>query len=336
MKTPNEDTEEPRYSLVESEHDADGATFARDIADGLSRSPRSLPCRYIYDDTGSKLFEEICTLPEYYLTRAERSILVEWAPDFSSQFEEDITLIELGSGSAEKTRVIIEALLEHQESLTYVPIDIAREALDASANTLVDEYPRLRVHAIAGEYESALATLKEKQSRPRLIMWLGSSVGNLHKPDAARFLSRLKGEMRNGDRMLIGIDLRKDRERLESAYNDSQGVTARFSLNLLARINRELGGNFVLDQFEFNVRYHEDSGSVESYLRSCCDQEVFIEAIGETFSFVNDELIHTEDSYKYSFDEIDLLARESGMRCDKRWLDREGLFSLNLFAPRPN
>lgn len=335
MKTSDRKPGNPRYQLIESNPEPEGGTFAADVADGLATRPRSLPCRYIYDEVGSKLFEEICTLPEYYLTRAERSILTKYASRFPALFAGDIELIELGSGNADKTRIVIEALLERQRTLRYVPIDIARDALDASAAALLVEYPLIEVHAIAGEYEGALATLKNNQTMPRLIMWLGSSVGNLHKPDAARFLGRLRNEMTNDDRLLIGIDLRKDRDRLERAYNDSQGVTARFSLNLLARINRELGGNFALDQFGFQVHYDEVSGSVESHLKSLCNQQVSIEALGAEYSFAADELVHTEDSYKYSLDEIEVLARDSGMTCEERWLDHEGLFSLNLFGPLP-
>ncbi len=322
-----------RFSLIDAVPGEDDASLAVEVMSGLSGAPRSLPCRFFYDDAGSALFEEICTLPEYYLTRCERRILERHAADFSSFFPGEIKLIELGSGSAEKTRLVIDALLARQKGLHFVPIDIARHSLEESAEALLANYPRLFVDAIAGEYTSALDRLSLPHDDAHLILWLGSSIGNLDRLEAMRFLERIVTTMSSQDRMLIGVDLRKDRTRLEQAYDDCQGVTARFNKNLLTRINRELGADFELEQFGFRVHYDEISGSVESRLVSLIDQEVFVRELDTSFRFSRDEPIHTEDSYKYSFDEIDELARGSGMSCDERWLDPEGLFSLNLFAP---
>lgn len=322
-----------RFQLCVHESLVEPPSFANEVEAGLSNPNKNLPCRFFYDDLGSKIFEEICELEEYYLTRVERSILLDHAVEIAERFEEDVALVELGSGSAEKTRLLIEALLDRQRSLDYIPIDISRGALEQSGKALLLEHPRLNIRAILGEYEIALSTLQESATTPRLILWLGSSVGNFHKPEAAAFLRRVEAEMRPGDRMLIGIDLRKDRQRLERAYDDSLGVTARFNKNLLVRINRELGGDFALDQFSFRARYRQDSGSVESSLVSLCDQEVAIERLGRTFVFAKDEGIHTENSYKYSLEEIDDLAREANMTCETRWLDEDALYSINLFGP---
>ena len=322
-----------RFRLTAPPANVKPPTFAEEVKAGLSATSRSLPCRFFYDPAGSKIFEEICGLDEYYLTRVERNILETHAQTLSKRFDEDIELVELGSGSAEKTRLLIESFLTKQSSLVYVPIDISQTALQESSESLLLDHPRLEVHAICGEYEAGLSILNDRRTTPRLILWLGSSIGNLHKPEAQDFLAQIRSMMGETDRMLIGIDLRKDRERLERAYDDSQGVTARFNLNLLLRINRELAGEFHLDQFKFRARYLEDSGSVKSSLVSLCDQDVAIGALNSTFHFAEGEEIHTENSYKYSIDEIDTLANGGNMHCEARWLDEDGLYTLNLFAP---
>jgi L-histidine N-alpha-methyltransferase len=322
-----------RFSLINRKASTTESSLADEIELGLGGQPKSLPCRFLYDEIGSVLFEDICRLPEYYLTRAEHGILLDRAPEIAARFTEPITLVELGSGSSEKTRLLIDAFLDHQGDLTYVPIDISRHALVAGSQPLVERRPRLHVRAIAGEYENAFEVLSQEDQMPRVILWLGSSAGNFQRSDASAFLCRVRAHLNPADCLLVGIDLRKDRERLESAYNDSQGVTARFNKNLLGRINRELGGDFDPDRFAFQARYHEDSGSVESSLLSLTEQRVKIETLGRSFEFGKGEAIHTEDSHKYSFAEIDDLAQKSDMRCEERWLDSDARFSLNLFRP---
>jgi L-histidine N-alpha-methyltransferase len=322
-----------RYRLTIPEAQIELPSFAEEVSTGLSAAERSLPCRFFYDEIGSKIFEEICDLEEYYLTRVERMLLRERASDIAGHFDQGATLVEFGSGSAEKTRVLLEALLAAQASLVYVPIDISRSAIEESAEALLREHPRLSVHAVCGEYETALTVLGNHDSTPRLVLWLGSSVGNLHKPQAAEFLIKVRAGMAASDRLLIGIDLRKSRERLERAYDDSLGVTARFNKNLLTRINRELGADFSPEQFEFRAHYHEDSGCVESSLVSLRDQSVQVAELGQSFAFQQGDKIHTENSYKYSLQEIDELAALSQMRCETRWLDDDGEYSVNLFAP---
>src|SRR5262249_20173591 len=225
------------------------AGLARDVSAGLLGFPKSLPCRYFYDAEGSRLFEAICELPEYYLTRAEREILVERAAELSARFATEVTLVELGSGSAAKTQILIEALLRRDGMLRYVPVDISREMLEETARALLARYLDLQIVAVAGEYRDGLQHLELPAGRPRLILWLGSSIGNLERREAAAFLHQVRDAMRSEDRLLVGIDLRKDRDILVPAYDDAAGVTARFNLNLLARINRELGGRFDLTRF---------------------------------------------------------------------------------------
>jgi dimethylhistidine N-methyltransferase len=328
------DTVSPRARFRLISHDAGTrlAAFVRDVRTGLSSRPKRLPCCYFYDAPGSQLFEDICEVPEYYLPRAEREILERHAPALAARFPGDVTLVELGSGNAAKTRLLIEALLARQEAVRYVPIDICRTVLEESALQLLRDYPPLDVLAIAAEYAEALPHLTTSAPGCKLILWLGSNVGNFDRSEAAAFLRRVSATMGPDDRLLVGIDLRKDRRVLERAYDDAQGVTAQFNLNLLARINRELGGRFDLGTFRHRAIYHEDLGRVEMYLDSLCDQCVRIERLDLEVRFAAGEAIHTENSYKYSPAEIAALAEGAGLRLERQWLDREQRFSENLLA----
>jgi L-histidine Nalpha-methyltransferase len=313
-------------------YDSDGhrAEFGREVEIGLTASPKRLPCRYFYDQQGSLLFEEICALPEYYLTRSEREILQERAEEFASLFAEPIAMVELGSGSAAKTRLLIEAFLRRHVSLRYVPIDISPTILEESSLALLQAYPRLEIAAVAAEYEAGLLQLQAETGRPKLILWLGSNVGNLDRPDATRFLRSVRETMTDRDRLLVGIDLRKERAVLEQAYDDPAGVTARFNLNLLARINQELGGHFDLSRFRHRAVYNEPMGRVEIFLDSLAAQRVRIEALDREIAFAAGEPIHTENSYKYSPAEILALVQTSGLDLERQWLDSERRYSVNL------
>ena len=321
-----------RYTLLESDPHAQRASFAEAVAQGLGAEPKTLPCRFLYDAHGSALFEEICRLPEYYLTRAEREILEQRADEIAACAGPCEDLVELGSGSASKTRLLIEALLRRETRLRYAPIDISRSALAESARSLLGDYPRLEIRAIAGEYEQGLRALRAGAGAPRLILWLGSNIGNFDRADAARFLTHVRDAMGERDRLLAGIDLRKGRRILERAYDDASGVTARFNLNLLARINRELGGRFDLAQFRHEAIWRAREGRVELSLVSRCDQEVAIHELDLVVKLRKGERIHTEDSFKYSLREIAEVAREAGLRVAHRWLDGGERFSLNLLA----
>ncbi|MFN0243039.1 MAG: L-histidine N(alpha)-methyltransferase [Planctomycetota bacterium] len=310
------------------------AELAREVERGLLARPKRLPCRFFYDDAGSELFEEICALPEYYLTRAEDEILRAQAAGIVASVPDDSAFVELGSGSARKTRHVIEAGLERSRSLVYIPIDISPAALAQSARELVATFPRLTVRALAAEYGEGLRLLRAESGGPMLVLWLGSNVGNFERVEAARFLTRLSLGMAADDRLLVGIDLRKDRRVLEAAYDDSAGVTARFNKNLLVRINRDLGAAFDPDSFRHVAQYDEVAGRISMYLESRVEQEVAIPALECSVRFARGERIHTEDSYKYSLREIDELARGGGFQVDATWLDDHGRFSVNLFRPR--
>lgn len=323
-----------RFSLIDRAPGRDQASFGEALLAGLGSDPKQIPCRFLYDARGSSLFEEICDLPEYYLTRAERQILEAHSDELAERFPTPITLAELGSGSSAKTRLLIEAFLGRHGKLRYVPIDISRSILEASARELLASYGDLEVRAIAGEYAEGLRHVREETERPKLLVWLGSTVGNLQREEAAGFLKEVRQSLGPIDRMLVGIDLRKARGVLEAAYDDAGGVTARFSLNLLERVNRELGGNFATERFRHRAVYHEPEGRVAIDLVSTCEQSVQVEEIGLECELSAGEPIHVEDSFKYSRDEIRALTAAAGFEVEFSWLDPAKRFSLNLLAPR--
>jgi dimethylhistidine N-methyltransferase len=322
-----------RLTVIAASTSSRLAALAHDVRAGLTNNPKHLSCCYFYDGEGSLFFEEICALPEYYLTRAEREILEARAAELASLFQACPTLVELGSGSAAKTRLLIEALLKRYQTLRYVPIDICRVMVEQSSLQLLEDYPGLEVLAIAAEYREGLRHLQAAVAGPRLILWLGSNVGNLHRPEAIRFLQEVRGTMTAVDALLVGIDLRKERPLLERAYDDSQGVTADFNLNLLDRINRELGGHFDLNAFAHRAIYNEGPGRIEMYLVSKLDQSIRIDNLDLEIPLSAGEAIHTENSYKYSLAEIASLAAGAGLRMASQWLDAQGQFSVNLLRP---
>jgi L-histidine N-alpha-methyltransferase len=323
-----------RYAWIEENRNARRESFAQAVDDGLGSEPFSLPCRFFYDAAGSELFEEICDLPEYYLTRAEHEILSRHSDEIAACCVTPLFLAELGSGSSTKTRLLIEALLRRQGKLRYVPVDISQSMLEQSSEALLADYRSLTITAIASEYRDGLRHLGKDTRLPKLIAWLGSNIGNFTRPDAQHFLSGIRDAMSADDRVLLGVDLRKDARALERAYDDARGVTARFNKNLLVRINRELGGKFDLADFRHRARVVDDGGRVEIGLvceRSC---EVRVAALGRSFRFARGDFIHTEDSTKYSEREIDALADAAALRVDARWLDPERRFCVALLAPR--
>src|SRR5579864_431312 len=265
----------PRFRLVELTAGDPRAEFGSDVRSGMTAQPKYLSCRYFYDREGSRLFEAICELPEYYLTRAETEILQNHAREIASVFKGDVTVIELGSGNAVKTRLLLETLVPGRR-VRYVPIDICRPVLEQSAADLLQRFPSLEIVAVSAEYDEALRHLQGESERPRLILWLGSNIGNFKRQEAAKFLRRIRNTMTPADRVLVGVDLRKDRAVLEAAYDDAAGVTAAFNLNLLARINHELNGNFDLCAFQHRAIYNQDLGRIEMHLVSTRDQRVTI------------------------------------------------------------
>ena len=317
--------------MTGEETEAQAADFAADVRSGLLSSPKSLPCRWFYDAEGARLFEEICELPEYDVTRTEQAILEAHKSEIAAGVPAGTALVELGSGNSQKTRLLIEEFLRRRGRLAYVPIDISRPTLEVAGKDLVARYPTLEVRAIAAEYRDGLRRLGDF-GRPgaRLVLWLGSNVGNFDRAGAARFLSELGLAFGPSDALLIGFDLRKDARTLVAAYDDAQGVTARFNLNLLARINRELGGGFDLGAFRHLATYDEALGRVQMHLVSTRRQTVPIRDLGLSVDFAAGERIHTEDSWKYSPEEIDALARVSGFKIISQWTDSRSRFAETL------
>jgi L-histidine N-alpha-methyltransferase len=306
------------------------AGLAEDVRRGLSKQPKRFLPKYFYDQLGSQLFEAICLLPEYYLTRAENEILDRYADEIVAAVDGDITLIEMGSGSASKTRLLIEALLRKQAELLFIPVDISASALDSSSRILLQSYPQLRVEAYAADYFAGLAELAKKERGRTLALFLGSNISNFDPDEALKFMRALRQVLRDGDALLLGADLKKDKGMLEAAYNDALGVTAAFNLNVLARINRELGGNFDLRAFQHRAFYNEVLGRVEIYIESTREQTVAISQLEMEVQFQAGEQIHTENSYKYDPNDIASLASATGFVHARTWLDSEARFSSNL------
>jgi dimethylhistidine N-methyltransferase len=306
------------------------AGLAEDVRRGLASQPKRFLPKYFYDQLGSQLFEAICLLPEYYLTRAENEILDRYADEIVSSVEGETTLIEMGSGSASKTRLIIEALLRKQPELLFIPVDISASALDSSSRILLQSYPQLKIEAYAADYFAGLAELGKTQRSRTLALFLGSNISNFDPDEALKFLRALRQVLRAGDALLLGADLKKDKSILEAAYNDALGVTAAFNLNVLARINRELAGNFDLKAFQHRAFYNEAAGRVEIYIESRRAQTVSIGQLEMEVKFAEGEQIHTENSYKYDLSDIGKLAEETGFTRARTWLDSEERFSSNL------
>ncbi len=307
--------------------------LAQAVRTGLTSTPKYIPCCFFYDDAGSALFDQICELPEYYLTRAEDEILRRHAGAIVASVPSDSVIVELGSGSCRKTRILIAAALARTTHLRYVPLDICRVALTDSAHALLAEFAGLSIQAVAAEYDAGLPIVARLTGARKLVLWLGSNVGNLHRADAAAFLARVRATMGRGDRLVLGADLRKERSVLEAAYDDAAGVTARFNLNLLARINRELDADFDLDAFAHRATWLADAGRIEMHLVSRRAQRVRLRALDIAVDFAVGEAVHTENSYKYSPAELDALACAAGMVTDARWSDGAGRFSVSLLRP---
>lgn len=309
-------------------------SFSKDLRLGLAAQPKQLPPKYFYDELGSQLFEAICLLPEYYPTRAENEILTRHADEIANALDcSPVSLLELGSGSAVKTKRLIEALLRRQDDLLYIPVDISQSALEQSARVLLQSYPNLRVTAYASDYYTALARVSEtKDDRGcTLALFLGSNIGNFDTEEAQKFLRSLRSVLRRGDALLIGADLKKHPAVLEAAYDDALGITAAFNLNLLARINREFDADFDLRAFKHVAVYNEPLGRIEMYIESLRAQMVHIRQLGIEASFEPGERIHTENSYKYTVAELSSLATSTGWTLGETWLDGAERFSSNLF-----
>jgi dimethylhistidine N-methyltransferase len=308
--------------------------FAMDVKLGLSKKPKSINPKYFYDEEGSKLFEEICKQEEYYPTRTEVSIIEKYVSDILA-YDDNISLIELGSGSSNKTKFFIEHLLQKQRELYYMPIDISYSALQSAIDNLSNSYDNLNAIGITADYIEGIKIAskivrKNRIDASKLILFLGSSIGNLELDVCKNFLRLLRNNISKRDRLLIGFDLKKDVKILEDAYNDKAGVTARFNLNLLRRINRELGGRFDINNFMHKAYYNEKYSRIEMHIISKIKQDVYIDALQGYVKFDEGESIHTENSYKFSIEDIESLINSVGLKVEKHYIDNKRWFDLAL------
>lgn len=301
--------------------------FLEAVAAGLSGEQKALPCKFFYDEVGSKLFEEICGLEEYYPTRTEEQILRDNRDEIAGLMGEGAELIEFGCGSLNKVRILLEAM---DAPARFIPIDISREHLVAATRDLAKDFPGLTIAPVCADYTEPLTLPNGSDGGKKVGFFPGSTIGNFSPLEAVGFLGTIADIVGEGGDMVIGVDLKKDVEVLNAAYNDAQGVTAAFNLNLLRRINDELGANFELSSFAHEAFYSEDKGRVEMHLRSTRDQEVTI--ANDTYQFEKDETIHTENSYKYGLEEFHDAAVKAGYAPRHSWVDEGGPFSVHYLT----
>lgn len=306
-----------------------------DVVKGLTQTPKSLSPRYFYDDRGSELFEQICELPEYYVTRTETSILQQYATEIA-QITGSCELVELGSGSSTKTRILLDAYHQFGYFVYYVPIDVSAGMLESSALALLEDYPTLQVQALAGTYEMALTQLEPTSLPTRMICFIGSSLGNLNQQECDLFFSQITDALQVGEYFLLGVDLQKPKHLLEAAYNDSQGVTAAFNLNMLQHLNQRFEGNFDTTQFEHWAFYNETENQIEMHLRSLRSQTVQLHALNLTVHFEAGETILTEISRKFDLDFIQQDLKAKGLVPQRVWTDSNQWFTLLLCQMQPS
>ena len=309
-----------------TEHPTVESNFADDVIQGLSKNPKSIPPKYFYDAKGSQLFEAITTTNDYYPTRTELEILKVHANDIASYIEPGCILIEPGGANFSKVRLLLSAL----RPSTFIPADISTQHLRAAAEALAKDYGWLKIHALGTDFVHNIDLPENFPRQNRLCFFPGSSIGNFNPEDAMQFLATIAKMLGPNGNLLIGVDLKKDSAVLNKAYNDSQGYTAAFNLNLLNRINQELEANFNLDAWSHHAFYNSEKSRIEMHLSSKLAQSVMIKDY--EFSFEKDETIHTENSYKYTTEEFTKLVSQSGYQHQKTWLDENNLFSVNLYS----
>ena len=299
--------------------------FHAEVIHGLSRRPRSIGPKFFYDEYGSRLFDAITRTPEYYPTRTELAILEQYKDDITRHIGSDCVLIEPGSGNSRKIRILLDSL----KPQAYIPIDISKDYLRSTSQHIAAEYPWLEVHAVCADYTAEFTLPDGPVGGAVVAFFPGSTIGNFEPQQAVAFLHTIAHKVRAHGGLLIGVDLKKHPQRLTAAYNDAQGITAAFNLNLLTRINRELQGDFDLDKFYHHAFYNADLGRMEMHLVSADAQRV--QVAGKEFWFEKSETIHTENSYKYSIDEFKILAAQAGFQSHAVWTDAEELFSIHYF-----
>jgi dimethylhistidine N-methyltransferase len=306
--------------------------FLHDVLAGLQTIPKSLPCKYFYDSRGSELFDQICRLDEYYLTRCELALMDQFAPEMGAQIGPGTMLVEYGSGSSVKTRYLLDGL---PDPVAYVPVDISGEHLHATARELAHDYPRIEVLPVCADFTQDFALPRSQRAATHSAVYFpGSTIGNFLPARAAELLCRISRMCGTGGGLLIGIDLKKDVSTIEAAYNDRLGVTAEFNLNVLRRINHELGADFDLDQFFHRAHYNDERGRVEMHLVSRRAQQVTLGS--DTIEFEAGETICTEYSHKYTVDEFAALAAGAGLTLRREWIDKLGRFAVLHFAVLQN
>jgi dimethylhistidine N-methyltransferase len=306
-------------------------TFAEEISFSLNRRCKFISPKFFYDKRGSDLFEKICMLPEYYPTEIEIVILKKLQNELPSYLDKNFRVVELGSGASVKTRIILDIFSKIYDVVEYFPIDIS-EILAESSENLLKDYDHLHITGIIDTYEGGLEFLKNYDEKKNLILFLGSSFGNFSPVDGHEFLQKINSTMKKGDLFLIGLDLVKDKQILESAYDDSQGITAEFNLNVLSRINDELDADFNLNNFSHHSLYNENDQRIEMYLKSLVNQSVVISKSNLLLNLEKDELIHTEYSHKYTLSDISKLLDDVGFDIKHTWLDDKNHFSLTMVS----
>jgi len=305
-----------------------GSDFLSDVIAGLSSEPRTLPCKYFYDERGAALFQKICELPEYYVTRTEIDILDRYRTEIASQVGPNIELIGLGTGAGTKTRILIEAL---EKPAVYMPVDISEKQLHESTALFRKLFPDLEILPVCADYLQPVALPSSRHKATRNVIYFpGSTIGNFEPDEAAMFLGRIANVCRQNGGLLIGVDLQKDRYILERAYDDTKGVTAQFNLNLLTRANRELGADFDLSRWRHRAIYNSSAGRIEMRLVSEIDQTVHVADF--EFRFRSGEQIITEFSYKYTPEGFTALARRAGFEFARMWTDDARLFGVFYFT----
>ena len=318
-------------TIEESEHIEQ---FKSDVVSGFEGQPKSLPCKYMYDERGSRLFSQIMELDEYYLTNCEAAILGANAEGIcETVWEPGLNVVELGAGDGKKTRILLESLMDKRKGFNYVPIDISESAVRGLTAELAGHIPEM--HGLVAEYQSGIKWLsgKGRSSSRNLVLFLGSSIGNFSHDEALAFLNSLRGAMGLRDYLLVGFDLKKDIRVMRAAYDDALGVTAEFNLNLLRRINRELDGEFNTDRFRFYSIWDPGLGAIQSYLVSLESQDVPIGGLTKTVSFASDEAIHTESSHKYSLSHIAEMAEGAGLEVVEKFMDARQYYVNVLMRP---
>ncbi len=296
---------------------------------GLTASPKRLPSWLFYDAAGSALFEQITELPEYYLTRTERAIFESYAGEMLQAAGPSLTLVELGAGTATKTSILIQELLQQQPRALFYPIDVSPSALQEAERQLGSQFPQLRVNPIVADYTGGVDALSRISGR-KLVLYIGSSIGNFEPDESVCLLRRIRRSLRSGDAMLLGTDMAKSSKVMVPAYDDAQGVTAEFNKNVLARLNRELDADFDLAAFRHVAVWNKRCSRMEMYLESLRAQSVFLAAIEMDVSFAAGERIHTENSYKYTYEMVETILRESGFKLEQSWHDRQKWFGVHL------